>query len=55
MLTHTKFQNVYTITIRYVQRRTPDLGRTCLQEQLTEITFKNCIKGDEKQDEEKLE
>ena len=55
MLTHTKFQNVDTITIRYVQRRTPDLRRTCRQEQLTEITLINCIKGDEKQDEEKLE
>lgn len=54
MLTHTKFQKVDTITIRYVQRRTPDLGLTCLQEQLTEITLRNCIKGDEKQDEEKL-
>ena len=40
MLSHTKFQDVYTIVSRCVQWKTPDLVHTCLQEQLTEITLK---------------
>ena len=43
MLTHTKFQDVDKIICRCVQRRTPDLGHTCLQEQLTETYLKNLL------------
>ena len=40
MLTHTKFLGVDTIISRCVQWKTADLGHTCLEEHLTEITKK---------------
>ena len=45
MLTHTKFQDVGKKTGRCVQRRTSDLGQTCLQGQVTELNEKTPSKN----------
>lgn len=57
MLTQMKFQDVDTIIYRCVEWRTPDLGHTFLQEQLTETNQKSFAspsrKGDKKEKEKK--
>ena len=40
LLTHTMFQDIDTIICQWVQWRTSHLGHACLEEQLTELTYK---------------